>query len=56
VVRGEEGTGIGEGRKGLPGVWAVLVSSWSPGITRTPVVFQPSSGVGAGFESAILNR
>src|SRR4051812_33481181 len=24
----------------MPGVWAVLASSWSPGITRTPVLRQ----------------
>ena len=46
-----------EGRgEEVPGVWAVLVSSWSPGMTRTPVVFQPSVGVGAEDESAIVNR
>lgn len=37
--------GVGwEEEKNGPGVWAVLVSSWSLGITRTPVCFQASSG------------
>jgi hypothetical protein len=32
----------------MPGVWAVLLSSRSPGITRTPVCFHSSGVAGTG--------
>ena len=45
VVKGREGKGA---REDVPGVWAVLVSRLSPGITRTPVCFHASSGGAVG--------
>ena len=38
----------------IPGVWAVFGSSWSPGITRTPLVFQSIGAMGCSRYSVAL--
>ena len=48
IVRGGELEGGWKGGKEIPGVWGVLESNESAGMTRTPLCFHASSGADIG--------